>query len=318
MRRLLVSAVVFVNAAGLSAQKVEQGFDYAFRPTNYTPRYYVVTEKKDTLWHRQAWFVPERGMAMDGWYKDKDCKIEHGIVSWYHPEKFLKSRGAYVNGSKEGTWLEYDEKGRLRDSAYYVAGRLKGVRMHWHEDGMSADSMQFDGAGNGVEVSWYEDGKVSSAGYWVSDTIKKGRWKYFDQNEKLWAIEDYANGKLVTCNCFDEAGKALDSAACLEKEAEFTGGMNAWIRFIQRNLNADVPVKNRAAVGQYTVVVRFVVEKDGSIGQVRPMTHFGFGMEEEVVRMLKRSPNWSPGRQRGRKVKAYHMQPITFVVSNGM
>lgn len=315
MYKIFFSVLCLLQVVTLSAQKTEQGFDFFFKPTQYAPRYYVITEKKDTLWYRQAYYLPERSMAMDGWYKDKDCNTAQGIVLWYYPNRILKSRGAYVNGKKEGIWLEYDEEGRMNDSATYAAGRIKGVRMKWYPGGMPSDSMQFDGAGNGVEVSWYEDGSIASAGYWVLDTLKKGRWKYYHRNGNIMATEDYMDGERTACHCFDETGKEL--AACEEKEAEFPGADYAWIRFVQRNLRPDVPIRNRAPLEHYTVIVQFIVDTAGKVTQIEPLTHFGYGMEEEAERMLKQSPRWLPAQQFGRKVKAYRRQPITFVVQNG-
>ena len=315
MRRILPGLFLFLQSLTLSAQKLEQGFDYFFKSTQYAPRYYVVTEKKNGLWHREAYYLPERGMAMEGWYKDQDCKIEHGTFSWFHPNKVLKSTGAYVNGKKEGVWLEYGEEGRLRDSANYVAGKLKGMRLHWYPDGMLSDSAQFDGAGNGVELSWHQDGHISAAGYWISDTTKKGRWKYYHPNGKLMATEDYVDGEEIACSCYDEGGRQLDSVACIGSEAVFPGGIREWLHFVERNLKADVPVNKEAPAGQFTIVVQFVVNTDGSLENIRSLTHFGFGMEEEVERMLKHSPRWIPALQYGRKVKAYRRQPVTFAVS---
>ena len=314
MRRILFGLFLFLQTIALSAQKMEQGFDFFFKPTTDAPRYYVITEKQDSVWHRQAWYLPEKNQAMEGWYKDKDCKIPHGTVSWYHTTRFLKSTTTYKNGEKEGACLEYDEEGRIVDSANYVAGRLKGIRLHWRADGMLADSMQFDGAGNGVEMNWDKEGNVSSAGYWVSDTIKRGRWKYFHPNGKIMATEDYVDGKRIACNCFNEAGQALDSNACTEREADFPGGLTAWRKFIERNLRPDVPVRNKAPEGKYTVVMQFVVDTEGKVTGVRPKTSFGYGMEEEAERILNRSPRWNPALQFGRKVKAYRLQPITFVI----
>lgn len=317
MRKMLFIMTLILTAAGLNAQKIEEGFDAFFAPTKHAFRYYVITEKKDTLWHRQVYYIPERSLAMEGWYKDKEGKTAQGEVSWYHPNKFLKSSGNYLNGKKEGAWVEFGEEGRMRDSAWYEAGKVKGVRLRWYPDGMPADSMQFDGAGNGVQVSWYESGAVSSAGYWVSDTIKKGRWKYYHENGTVKAVEDYVNGQRISGSCYDEAGQKLDSATCSEKEASFPNGDNGWRLFVQRNLNATVPVKMGAPAGQYTVMVQFVVDTEGRLEKIRSLTRFGFGMEEEVERLLRASPRWLPAQQFGRKVKAYRKQPVTFVISNG-
>ena len=68
--------------------------------------------------------------------------------------------------------------------------------------------------------------------------------------------------------------------------------------------------------GQITVIVRFVVKEDGSLAEFVPLTQYGKGMEEEVIRMLQRSPKWTPARQWGRVVKSYHTQPITMTIES--
>ncbi len=316
MRIFLLWSFLFFQIAAV-AQKTEQGFDHDFKPTVYAPRYYVITEKRDSFWHREAYYLPETSMAMQGRYKDAACKIAHGEWVWYHSNKILKTKGTYTDGLKEGLWLQFGEDGRMNDSGSFSGGRLKGTRLRWDADGYLTDSTQFDGAGNGTEVTWYPAGTVSSAGLWVSDTVRNGRWKFYHPNSQIKATEDYVAGERISVACFDEQGKPLAPDACTEKEAGFPGGVDAWIRFIQRNLKADVPVRLKAPLGQYTVVVQFVVNRDGSIEDIKPITRFGFGMEEEVERMLKRSPRWLPAHQFGNNVKAYRKQPITFIVSQG-
>ncbi len=102
----------------------------------------------------------------------------------------------------------------------------------------------------------------------------------------------------------------------VEVEAQFPGGITAWMRYLQNNLNADTPIKNKARNGTYKVIVRFIVSKDGSISNVTAETHFGHGMEQEVIRVIKTGPKWEPALQNGRPVNAYRRQPVTFVVSD--
>lgn len=103
----------------------------------------------------------------------------------------------------------------------------------------------------------------------------------------------------------------------VEVEASFKGGEGAWRKYLERNLNASAPVDNGAAPGSYTVVVQFIVDKEGNISDVKALTNHGYGMEDEAVRVIKRGPKWEPAIQNGRQVKAYRKQPITFVVSEG-
>jgi periplasmic protein TonB len=100
----------------------------------------------------------------------------------------------------------------------------------------------------------------------------------------------------------------------VEIEATFPGGDQAWIKYLQRTLNAATPVDNGAPAGTYTVIVQFVVTKDGSISDVKALTNHGYGMEKEVIRVIKMGPKWIPAFQEGRQVKAYRKQPVTFAV----
>lgn len=296
------------------AQKKEEGYDAQFKPTSYAARYYVITEKKDSLWYREAYYLPEKGMFMKGSYIDKDCKIAHGKFKWYHENKILKEQGTFVNGNREGEWLQFNKEGELTDSASFVGGRKKGFSFSWHKNGMISDSTSFDGLGNGVQVSWYDDGTPRQAGHYISDTLKKGRWQYFHSNGKIKAVEDYVDGERTSYNCFDENGIKLSETECEEREAEFSGGSSAWSGFLSKNLNPNLPAKKGAPPGQYTVMIQFIVDNDGKVYDITPLTKFGFGMEEEVMRIIKKSPRWIPAQQYGRKVKAYRKQPITFVI----
>ena len=312
-KRFLILPVflLFITCYG---QKKEEYFDFSFKPAKIGGRYYVITEKQGELWHREAYYIPELTMAMNAWYKDEACKIPHDTMTWYHATKYVKSIGTYIDGKKEGMWLQYDEQGRMRDSATYSNGHLNGIGLGWHSNGIPSDSTSFDGEGNGVKVTWDDEGNVTSAGRMEQDTLCKGRWQYFSEG-KLIATVDFANGKKIACNCFDEKGSKLDTAICNEeKEANFPGGLDGWRKFLERTLDASVPARKGAKDGHYTILLKFRVDKEGNLQDLKATTNYGFGMEQEALRVLKRSPKWEPAVQFGRHVNAYRIQPITFVV----
>lgn len=100
----------------------------------------------------------------------------------------------------------------------------------------------------------------------------------------------------------------------VEVEANFPGGETAWRRFLEQNLNAAVPVNNRAPAGTYTVLIQFVVDKDGSLYDIKALTNHGYGMETEVIRILRKSPRWTPAILNNKPIKVYRKQPVTFLV----
>lgn len=102
----------------------------------------------------------------------------------------------------------------------------------------------------------------------------------------------------------------------VEIEASFPGGLDKWKRYLERTLNPEAAVNNGAPEGSYRVLVQFVVDSEGNLSDIQPLTSFGYGLEEEAVRVIKKGPKWEPAIQNGIKVKAYRKQLITFVIAN--
>jgi protein TonB len=102
----------------------------------------------------------------------------------------------------------------------------------------------------------------------------------------------------------------------VEIPAEFPGGQPAWQKYLERNLNRDLPIQNGAPVGKYIVRVSFLVDKTGAISDVRGENDPGYGTQEEAIRVIQKGPNWKPAVQNGRNVNYRHIQNIVFVVSD--
>jgi periplasmic protein TonB len=99
----------------------------------------------------------------------------------------------------------------------------------------------------------------------------------------------------------------------VEDQPSFPGGDEARMRFLQENLR--YPTMAREAGIQGTVFVTFVVERDGSVTDVRVLRGIGGGLDEEAVRVVRMMPRWNPGRQRGQAVRVQFNMPIRFVLN---
>lgn len=119
-------------------------------------------------------------------------------------------------------------------------------------------------------------------------------------NGKLTAEPDNLDGIFITA----------------EIPAQFPGGFDAWKRYLERNLNAGLPAENGAQAGKYTVVVSFVVDKEGNISDVKAENAPGFGTEAEAIKIIKKGPKWLPAIQNGRKVAYRARQQVTFLVDD--
>jgi protein TonB len=103
----------------------------------------------------------------------------------------------------------------------------------------------------------------------------------------------------------------------VEQEAKFPGGPEAWRRYLERNLNANVAAEDGAPTGSYIVKVQFIVDKEGTISNVQaievPKACPSCG--PEAVKIIKKGPKWEPAIQNGRKVIYQAIQYVTFQVA---
>lgn len=98
----------------------------------------------------------------------------------------------------------------------------------------------------------------------------------------------------------------------VEDQPEFPGGEQARKQYLSENI--EYPQLARESGIEGTVYVTFVVEKDGSISDVRVLRGIGGGCDEEAIRVVKEMPKWEPGKQRGKEVRVQFNMPIRFTL----
>src|SRR5689334_3466373 len=115
MKLILPVLLLFFSASILKAQKIERYYDYTWKEVSDATkaRFYSLIEKEDSVWNRKDYYLREGRLQMQGYYKDADCKIEHGDFTWYHPNGYLQTKGRYSNGKKSGVWLSFHENGMM-------------------------------------------------------------------------------------------------------------------------------------------------------------------------------------------------------------
>jgi len=96
----------------------------------------------------------------------------------------------------------------------------------------------------------------------------------------------------------------------VEKMPQFPGGESAMFQFLTENLKYPVLAKEYGIEGR--VVVSFVVEKDGSLTDLKIVKDIGGGCEAEAMRLVQAMPPWEPGEHRGRKARVAYTLPIKF------
>jgi protein TonB len=103
-----------------------------------------------------------------------------------------------------------------------------------------------------------------------------------------------------------EEDNNIYNTAGIQVSPEFPGGIQKFNSYIRNNF--QFPEDENFPGGK--VLVSFVVEKDGSLTDIRILRDPGFGTAKEAERVLKRSVKWTPGEQNGKKVRCQYSLPI--------
>ncbi len=92
------------------------------------------------------------------------------------------------------------------------------------------------------------------------------------------------------------------------------GGDAAWTKFLMKNLHYPDQAIDAEKSGK--VWISFVIEKDGTLTDIKVLRGPGYGMDQEALRVLKKAPAWTPGIQRGKPVRVAFTLPINFSLGN--
>jgi protein TonB len=102
----------------------------------------------------------------------------------------------------------------------------------------------------------------------------------------------------------------------VEIESEYPGGPAAWLRYLNKNFRYPEDAVNNEIQG--TVVVQFIVDKEGNVSDVEAVDGPDKGgLRQEAIRVIKQSGKWIPAIQNGRNVKSYKKQPVQFKLMTG-
>lgn len=96
----------------------------------------------------------------------------------------------------------------------------------------------------------------------------------------------------------------------VEVMPQFPGGQIAMMKYIMENMKYPEQAMKEGIQGR--VAVRFIVEKDGSISDVKPILSVHPLLNKEAVRVVESMPKWTPGKQNGKPVRVRFNLPVMF------
>jgi protein TonB len=105
----------------------------------------------------------------------------------------------------------------------------------------------------------------------------------------------------------EEETKVFD---VVEVMPSFPGGESALNSYLSKNIKYPVVAEENGVQGR--VVLSFVVERNGSITDIKVLRSVDPSLDKEAVRVVKSMPNWIPGKQNGSAVRVKFTLPVTF------
>ena len=114
------------------------------------------------------------------------------------------------------------------------------------------------------------------------------------------------------------AGNSKDDSRVfdvVEEQPRYPGGTNALMTYLRDNIK--YPAEAAKAGIQGKVIVQFVVGKDGTVRDVKPIRNISPELDAEAVRVVAAMPKWVPGYQRGEAVNVRYTLPVNFRMDGG-
>lgn len=219
-----------------------------------------------------------------------------------------------------GNTYAFDMKGRMAEQSFdrcappflsYGDGDGDYQRYRYGTDSTLPDNIYFDVSYGGD--GWFlqadiKDMKIDTQGNWTER-------KAFDEGGNLLFMEKRKISYYGTpqTDGADNAGAAYNNIhATAEQNPEYPGGAAAMMAFIASNLKYPALCQENGIKGR--VVLKFVVETDGSIGEIKTVSSPHYLLEKEAVRIVRKMPKWKPGRQSGRPVRVWYTVPVNFAL----
>ena len=125
------------------------------------------------------------------------------------------------------------------------------------------------------------------------------------------------SGKVKSENDVEEEEVAEPEIFMIVEESPvYPGGDAERSKFLSENLRYPHEASEASVEG--TVYVTFIVERDGSLSDIRILRGLGYGLDDEVLRVIRLMPRWTPGKQRGKPVRVQFNLPVKFILNGNL
>ncbi|MDE6510878.1 MAG: energy transducer TonB [Muribaculaceae bacterium] len=127
-----------------------------------------------------------------------------------------------------------------------------------------------------------------------------------DDADKFQAVQE----QVIVKEPEPEKPKEEEVFVAVEQQAEFPGGMAALMKWLSNNIRYPEAAQQNDVQGR--VIVKFIVEKDGSVSQAQIVKGVDKDLDKEALRVVNKMPKWQAGKNNGVAVRSYFTLPVNF------
>lgn len=164
-------------------------------------------------------------------------------------------------------------------------------------------------------ISNYDDFFGMDGNYSIKVTFKLEGAETNIKNQQVSTTDNYADLNNIVITGFlpkkeEVSDQSIYNFVSMSSPPNYPGGVYKFYEYLSKNIKYPTMAADNEIEGN--VFVSFVVEKDGSLTDIKVDRRLGYGTDEEALRVLKMSKRWNPGMQNGRPVRVKYNIPIKF------
>jgi len=194
---------------------------------------------------------------------------------------------------------------------YYMSGKLFS-ELHFHQEPKKDDPKKTTNIRDGIYREWYENGNPQKQVSYSNNKFS-GEFITYWKNKQKRRIDNYADGKCLNGICYDSAGIKV-AYHLYEQMPVYPGGEKELLNFISHHHRYPVIAQENGVQG--TVIVRFVITKEGKVDKIAIVRSLSIETDREASRVVSIMPDWMPGKQEGEPVNVYYTLPIKYRIEN--
>ncbi|HEV3414019.1 MAG TPA: TonB family protein [Puia sp.] len=224
-----------------------------------------------------------------------------------------------VQTDSGSTFADHWMNGKLKITGTFAADMKTrvGTFAYYDSTGSLRKRIRFTGKDSCPETDYYPGGQVMMEGN-INQVMMKG-YSYFEKDGdwtayyptgKLKAKASFKDGQQAAASFYNEDGSTNNAMNVFYQEADYPGGSQAWLRFLNKTLRYPDEAVNHNQQG--TVVIHFKVSKDGKTSDFSVVQSASASLDKEALRVIKASGDWQPAIYGGTPTDTYKSQPLVF------